>query len=459
MSIGGRRGVSPGGERVVFDDLFPPAFMRHYTDYVSIQAMAEAWGKDIPEDASFIEYYDEDWEKLVKQKTQFRNWEAMKSQASAEWIAKRQQAPWQRETAKAQKARERAAKAAHIEVREAEVEALNTALEETYAVIDGLLAATLDADHYFDLRTLCRELEHPPFGHTELERLTQKPMVIQDPTEPVYEEPEPPRALFGKKKKYEAAIAAAQTAHALAQAEWHSKLEEAAARRKTLQEEFEQVEVKRLALLEKEKARYAEECIAREQRIAEHNANIDSFISNLGYGASDAVEEYISIVFSHSHYPNHFPVSHEVKFDPSTAELHLRVLIPPPSEMETIKVYRYVKKNDEIASTDLSQKARKDRYASSIQQVVLRSIHEIFEADRRGLIKTVSLEAGTETTDPATGKMGFIPFAAVAVKRVVFLEIDLSAVVPKSTLALLGAAISKNPYELIAADTTGVRRS
>jgi len=456
MSIGGKRGVSPGGERVAFDDLFPPAFMKHYTDYVSIRAMGEAWGKDIPMNVSFIEYCDEDWEKLVKQKTQFINWEEMKSRASAEWLAKRQQAPWER---KATKARELAAKASHFEARQAEVEALNTALEETYAAIDGLLATTLDVDHYFDLRTLCRELEHPPFEQTELERPTQKPILIQDPTEPVYEEPEPPRALFGKKKKYEAAIAAAQSAHALARAEWHSKLEEAAARRKTLQEEFEQVEVKRLALLEKEKARYAEECIAREQRIAEHNANIDSFISNLGYGASDAVEEYISIVFSHSHYPNHFPVSHEVKFDPSTAELHLRVLIPPPSEMETIKVYRYVKKNDEIASTDLSQKARKDRYASSIQQVVLRSIHEIFEADRRGLIKTVSLEAGTETTDPATGKMGFIPFAAVAAKREVFLEINLSAVVPKSTLDLLGAAVSKNPYELIATDTTGVRRS
>jgi len=391
--------------------------------------------------------------------------------------AERQQAQQQREAVRAQKARERAAregarvaeahykrqvaaaKVTHVEARQAEVEALNTALEETYAAIDGLLATTLDVDHYFDLHTLCRELEHPPFEHTELERPTQKPILIQDPTEPVYEEPEPPKVLFGKKKKYEAAIAAAQTAHALAREEWHSKLEEFVARRKTLQEEFEQVEVKRLALLEKEKARYAEECIAREQKVAEYNASVDSLISNLGYGAPDAVEAYISIVFSHSHYPDHFPVSHEVKFDPSTAELHLRVLIPPPSEMETIKVYRYVKKNDEIASTDLSQKARKDRYTSSIQQVVLRSIHEIFEADRRGLIKTVSLEVGSETTDPATGKIGFIPFAAVAAEREVFLEIDLSAVVPKSTLDLLGAAVSKNPYELIAVDTTGVRRS
>jgi len=389
----------------------------------------------------------------------------------------RQQAQQQREAVRTQKARKRAvreaaraaearqrrhvaaAKATHVEARQAEVEALNAALEETYAAIDGLLATTLDVDHYVDLHTMHHVVEHPSFEHTELERPTQKPIVIQDPPEPIYEEPAPPKVLFGKKKKHEAAIAAAQTAHALVRAEWQSKLEESAGRRKTLHEKFKRAEEKRLEQLEMEKARYAEECIAREQKVAEYNASIDSLISNLGYGASDAVEAYISIVFSHSRYPDHFPVSHEVKFDPSSAELHMRVLIPPPSEMETIKIYRYIKKNDEITSTDLSQKARKDRYASSIQQVVLRSIHEIFEADRRGLIKTVSLEVGTETTDPATGKIGFIPLAAVAAEREVFLEIDLSAVVPKSTLDLLGAAVSKNPYELTAADTTGVRRS
>ena len=144
---------------------------------------------------------------------------------------------------------------------------------------------------------------------------------------------------------------------------------------------------------------------------------------------------------------------------PSTAELQLRAFIPPPSDLEVIKTYRYLKKNDEITSTELSQKARKDRYTSATHQVALRSIHEIFEADRRGLVKTVALEVGTETTDPATGKMGFIPLLAVAAKREIFLEIDLSAVVPKSTLILLGATISKNPYELLAADTSGVRHS
>jgi restriction system protein len=91
--------------------------------------------------------------------------------------------------------------------------------------------------------------------------------------------------------------------------------------------------------------------------------------------------------------------------------------------------------------------------------VALRSIHEVFEADRRGLIKTISLTVGTETIDPATGRHTYVPFVVVGAEREAFLTFDLSAVVPESTLSHLGAAVSKNPYALAPADTTGVRRS
>jgi restriction system protein len=86
-------------------------------------------------------------------------------------------------------------------------------------------------------------------------------------------------------------------------------------------------------------------------------------------------------------------------------------------------------------------------------------MHEVFEADRRGLIKTISLEVGTETNDPATGKRAYVPFVAVAAQRATFAEFDLSAVVPLATLEHLGAAVSKNPYGLSAVDASGIRRS
>jgi restriction system protein len=156
----------------------------------------------------------------------------------------RQQAQMQREAIKAQNARERAtkqaaqaaetqrkwqntaAKISHVEARQSEVETLNRELEESFAAIDGLLAATLNVDNALDLNTLRREPEHPSFKHSYLEQSTKKPDVIHDQPEPIYEEPRPPKVLFGKQKKHEAAIAAAKAAHTLARTEWFSKLKE-----------------------------------------------------------------------------------------------------------------------------------------------------------------------------------------------------------------------------------------
>ena len=75
------------------------------------------------------------------------------------------------------------------------------------------------------------------------------------------------------------------------------------------------------------------------------------------------------------------------------------------------------------------------------------------------MIQTISLEVGTETIAPATGLKTFILFAAVGAERDAFLQLDLSNVIPAATLDHLGAAVSKNPYGLVEADASGIRRS
>jgi restriction system protein len=223
--------------------------------------------------------------------------------------------------------------------------------------------------------------------------------------------------------------------------------------------EYRKRESKRLAALETERAKYERDCSAREAKVQEQNKKIDAFVANLGYGDVEAVQEYISIVLANSIYPSHFPVDHDFKFHASSAELRLKVSVPSPDCLPTIKAHKYNKAKDEITTTTLSQKACKDRYASAVLQVALRSLHEVFEADRRGLIQTISLEVGTRTNDPATGLTSFIVFVATAAEREAFMALDLSNVVPAATLEHLGASVSKNPFGLIATKSSGVRRS
>ncbi len=354
---------------------------------------------------------------------------------------------------------EKEAAAAHVAAMEADVEERNAELAEIYDEIDGLLQATLDVDDYVDLETLRQVAEHPPFDRADLEQPVPLPPPIPEPPQPVMATVDAPKGLLGRKKKLEQAQAEAQAQYDAQLRAYHEQMQSLPDRRAAAARAHAEVEERRIQELATEQERYAAECQAREAEVAETNRELDELIANLGYGTVEAVQEYVSIVLANSIYPEHFPVGHEADFDPATAELTMSVMIPPPDAVPSTKAFKYVKARDEITETALSQKACKDRYLGAVQTVTLRTLHEIFEADRRGLIKTIALEVGTHTIDPATGQPAHILFAAVGAERDAFMEIDLSGVVPAATLEHFGAAVSKNPYGLIAVDPSGVRRS
>lgn len=195
---------------------------------------------------------------------------------------------------------EREAKAAHIASKEAEVEEKNTELVEIYEEIDSLLAATLDVDDYVDLETLRVKAEHPPFDRSDLESPIPTPDPIIDPEEPTFEPPVTPKGLSGMfgKKKYQRELKAAEVAHEKVLEEWRSKLAEADTARKNAVKWHEDAEAKRLTELKSERERYEAECATREKEAAGRNKEVDELIANLGYGAVEAVQEYVSIVES-----------------------------------------------------------------------------------------------------------------------------------------------------------------
>jgi restriction system protein len=354
---------------------------------------------------------------------------------------------------------EREAKAAYVEMRQAEVDELNEDLALEYGEIDGLLALTLDLDDYVDLEGLKVRAVHPPFPRWDLETPRPAPLPTPVPEAPVFIEPPAPTGLFGKKKRFEEAQQRARAEYEQAWGQWAAYRDWIPTQDAQQAQEHATLEEGRIKLLAAERERYDAACAVREAEVAEQNSSIDTLIAGLGYGAVDAVQEYVGIVLANSLYPDSFPVEHEAEFDPATAELTLRVTVPAPDALRTIKGFRYVKASDEVVETQLSKTAANERYASALHQVALRSLHEIFEADRRGLIKAISAQIGPEANDPATGRQKFIPLVAVAAPRDTFMEIDLSGVVPLATLQHLGAAVAKNPSALTAIDTAGVRRS
>lgn len=386
---------------------------------------------------------------------------AVREAEQAQRKSERAAAAAARASAAEQKAAEREAKRLHEEARLAEVDALNTQIAEIADELDSILSATLGVDDFVDLEELRVTVSHPAFPHAELEVPTPAIVPITATPEPVFVEPEAPKGIasvFGAKKKHATAVADARAAFDAAHREWKAEADTIPARQLAQMQQRDATEQARLGKLQAARDAFAQECQARESEVAVANEKLDALIGGLAAGEHAAVQEYVGIVLSNSVYPEILSVEHDYEFDPDTRELALTVLISPPDRLPTEKNYRYVKAKDEIAATPLSNSDLKARYASIVHQVALRTLHEIFEADRAARIQTITLRVASEVKDPATGLARRLAFVGVAAERDSFVAFDLRNIVPMATLEHLGAAISKNPYGLVGIDEApGVR--
>ena len=387
---------------------------------------------------------------------------AVRKNEAAQREYQRLAASMMRLSAAEQKAAERESKRLHEAAMLAEVEQRNAELRDQYEQIDGLLAATLDVDDFVDLEDLREMAVHPPFTRPDLELAMPRPTPLVAPLEPRYVDPEgAPKGLggvFGGKKKYAELVAQAQAEFAVEHQAWSAQMATQPAAQQEQGRQYQQMEQDRLNRLAQARSQYDAECRQRDEATAAANSQLDTLIANLAYDVDSAVQEYVSIVLGNSVYPDCFPVDHDFEFNATLRELTLTALVPAPQDVPNVKEYKYVKAKDEISSTTLPVKEQKDRYSNAVAQVALRTLQEVFEADRAGKIQTISFTAATEAIDAATGLVKRTPLLAVAAERTTFMTFDLSNVVPSATLQHMGALISKNPFDLVAIDTSkGVR--
>ena len=339
-----------------------------------------------------------------------------------------------------------------VEAGIAEAAAMTDDVNERYAEIDSLLAATLDVDDYIDVAGLrIDEVEHPLFDASGLDKPHPPVQPFTAPPEPTWTDvPEPTgmAAKFGGKKRHEEKVAAQRAAFEQAHAQWRQYCESGRAQQAQHEAEHATKEQERTEKLAAAQAVYEKACGKREADAAEHNTRLDKFVNDLAFDVEEAIDEYIGMVLENSQYPDEFPVEHDHSFDLASRELTVTVVIPEPSTLPSVKEFKNVKAKDEITETALSAKAQKERYANAVHQVALRTLHEVFEADRLGKVQSASVTVAVRTTAAHSGLIDEIPIARVAADREPFLQFDLANVVPSATLAHLGASLSKSPFDL-----------
>ena len=356
------------------------------------------------------------------------------------------------------KAAEAKALRLHRDARRAEVDSLNAELASVNDQIDSIFAATLAVDDFVDLNQLRSTITHPAF-EVPPDLATPTPDVPgpMPPPAPAFQEPPAQRGLaglVGGKRKHEEAVAAARTVHDRAAAEWRAQVDKLESDAATARRRRDELEHKRLARIDDARINYEKQCAEREVEVAAQNERLDKLIGELAFDMPAAIAEYVGIVLSNSIYPEVFLVEHDYEFDLATRELTLKALIPPPDPLHTAKEYRYTQSRDEITSMSLPQKELKERFSSAVAQTAVRSLHEIFEADRAAKIQLIALTVAVARTDPATGQPTEVPLLAVAVDRTTFTAFDLANVVPLATLQHLGALISKSCFDLVPIELT-----
>jgi restriction system protein len=349
----------------------------------------------------------------------------------------------------------------HVDAQAAEAAAMSADLTQLYGEIDGLLASTLDVDDFVDLESLTISVEHPPFDPGPLAIPVPPMPQLVYPPEPVYQEPVAPTGLssaFGGKKRHEELVAQARVDFAVVHRGWH---EHCTRMHADYSAEFagrQRAEQDRVRRLQAAQAAYQEQCQKRGADAEAQNRTLTKFINDLAFDVESAIQDYVAVVLSNSVYPEAFPVSHDHRFNIGSRELTLTVTVPDPGDLPAVREYRYVKAKDEIVPTALPVRERKERYANAVWQVALRTLHEIFEADRAAKISSVALTVDASHIAPATGRPEKVPLVVAAADRQTFMTFDLARVVPHATLTHMGAALSKSPFDLSPADIrAGVR--
>jgi restriction system protein len=381
----------------------------------------------------------------------------VKASVKAEQEFRRAQAAQARASSKYAAVMDREEKRAWLEEMQDEAEGMTEELEQQLEDIDGILESTLDHDDFYDLEQLRRHVKHPDFSsphQVQLEPVKVEPL----PSEPIYEEPKWLRIL--PRSARESATLRASEKFKVKHAKWQKKHTEVKAINKKEAESWDRNEKDRLDSLSKAEEKYKAKCLQNEIEIQKANAELDQVIRGLPLGDPNSVETYIYLVLAESDYPDDLHPDFDLSFDPITRELTLKVRVADPDGIPRVASYRFQKSTGEILEKLQSQKDFKERYQRYVCNVVLRSIHEVLEADRTNVIQSVSASAWVKHFSPGTGKETETVLLNVSTSRSEFGQLDLKRVVALSALEAMGASVSKNMVNLVpASQAKSVKKS
>lgn len=316
----------------------------------------------------------------------------------------------------------------HLEARTSHVERLNAELEDRIQQLQSILQSTLDVDDFIDLNTLKIKPTFPAFSPPSYLLHERKSPDRENflPIQPSGVQKLIPGTMRKYQEHYADGMKRFEKAMATYREDEKSRLDELKSLRLEYERRLEQIR----------------------QETAEQHTQIDALQVSLKESQPDAVVQYCSLVMSSSVYPDDFPQVFKVAFVPESKQIVVEYDLPPMSVIPEIGAYKYMKTKDEISTTSRPMSQRKSLYTSVIAQLTLRTVHELFEADRWKNIDTAIFNGYVNSVDAATGRDVRVCLVTLRTTRETFESLDLRRVDPELCLKTLNASVSKSASEL-----------
>jgi len=304
----------------------------------------------------------------------------------------------------------------------------NTELQQTVFALESILSDSLARDCFIDLDTIKEPLTNEPFQPGELARPLSVPELGQ------YLPPSPGwlmRLVPGTNARHERQNAdarerfeAALVKHADAERRRQQKLEEVRAAHE---------------------AKVAES----RRRVEAQHAEVEELKRGFYARTADGVSAYFTLVLGRSEYPEGFPSSSELSYEPGSKILTIDMELPPFDIVPEVGSFKYIKAKDEISESSRSARERRSLYTSVIAQTTLRTLREIFSADNASqAVDTVVFNGYVSGIDRGTGQPARPCLVSVRASPDILASFDLRRVDPAACLHALHASLSKRPEEL-----------
>lgn len=193
---------------------------------------------------------------------------------------------------------------------------------------------------------------------------------------------------------------------------------------------------------EAEKAAYESE---QKNQNSQIDARMQAYIDGAQYGVEDLVE----LVLYNSDYPDAFPEEYDVEYNPETKLIIVDYILPNPEQLPTLKDVKYIQSRCEFKESHLTESAINKLYDDLLYQIILRTIHEVFSADEKQHIQSITTNGWVDFIDKANGQNTKACIMSLHTTREEFTLINLSNVDPKTCFKKLKGVGSSKLHSLI----------